>query len=173
MNQNNPEIKHLESKQGRTHVGFVWLFKDGFPRKFVYRNPTWYLKQPVLNGCLVKQPFPIERFGIIQLKQPFINRCFRFQVNQISPNSQESFFFTPIVSSLPLDVGPVSGHKSCSSNLASQPAPRKKKVGNVATENVSCSLGWKQIYWLLWGPLWLYGSLFRSLCTWVVKKNIP
>ena len=26
------------------------------------------------------QPFPKQRSGIIQLKQPFINRCFRFQV---------------------------------------------------------------------------------------------
>ena len=28
----------------------------------------------------MKQPFPIQRFGIIQLKQPFINGCLGFQV---------------------------------------------------------------------------------------------
>ena len=32
--------------------------------------PTSSSKQPISNGCLVKQPFPIFRFWIIQLKQP-------------------------------------------------------------------------------------------------------
>ena len=41
---------------------------------------AWNPKHPVLNGCLVKQPFSITRFGIIQLKQPFINGCLGFQV---------------------------------------------------------------------------------------------
>ena len=40
----------------------------------------WTPKQPVLNGRLVKQPFSKQRFGVIQLKLPFINGCFRFQV---------------------------------------------------------------------------------------------
>ena len=57
---------------------------DGKQRKGIrvrYIICTWYPKQQVLNGCLVKQPFPKQRSGIIQLKQLFINRCFRFQVH--------------------------------------------------------------------------------------------
>ena len=41
---------------------------------------TWNSKQPVFsNGCLViSNHFLMQRFGIIQLKQPFMNGCFMF-----------------------------------------------------------------------------------------------
>ncbi len=47
---------------------------------------SWNPKQLLKNGCLVKQPFPMQRFGIIQLKQPFINGCLEFQVTIIPPH---------------------------------------------------------------------------------------
>lgn len=45
-------------------------------RKYIYIYiASWYPKQPNFNGCLVKQPFLMWRFWIIQLKQPIENRC--------------------------------------------------------------------------------------------------
>ena len=52
---------------------------------------TWNPKQPFINRCLVKQPFPMQRLGIIQLKQPFINGCLGFQVPTIWLGSPCSF----------------------------------------------------------------------------------
>ena len=54
---------------------------DGAVKVTTQQIYTWNLKQPFINGCLVKQPFSIIlRFGIIPLKQPFINGCLGFQV---------------------------------------------------------------------------------------------
>ena len=55
--------------------------RKGIRVRYIICTWYWYPKQPVLNGCLVKQPFPKQRSGIIQLKQPSINRCFMFQVH--------------------------------------------------------------------------------------------
>ena len=41
------------------------------PSRFKVMITTWNSKQPVFNGRLLKQQFPIERFGNTQLKQPF------------------------------------------------------------------------------------------------------
>ena len=57
------------------NISFPWMLWD----IYVYIN-TWKSKQPLFNGCFVKQSFFMERFGIIQLKQPFINGCLGFQV---------------------------------------------------------------------------------------------
>lgn len=49
----------------------------------VWSIVTIYIYRPgtlnSLNGCLVKQPFPMDRFGIIQLKQLFKNGCLGYQ----------------------------------------------------------------------------------------------
>ena len=50
-----------------------------FQKENINIIPTWNPKQPFINRCLVKQPFPMQRLGIIQLKQPFINGCLGFQ----------------------------------------------------------------------------------------------
>ena len=39
---------------------------------------TWNPKQPVFNGCLVKDPFFMWWFGALQLKQPLERGCFRY-----------------------------------------------------------------------------------------------
>ena len=41
------------------------------PHKVYIYIHTWSPKHPMFSGCLVKQPSPKQRFGIIQLKQPF------------------------------------------------------------------------------------------------------
>ena len=40
---------------------------------------SWNSKQPVLNGCLVKQPFPVYRFGTTQLKHALKHGCLGYQ----------------------------------------------------------------------------------------------
>ena len=58
---------------------------------------TWNPKQPFINAWLVKQPFSIQRFGIIQLKHPFINGCLGFQVVpwSLTPKIYEDFQIYP------------------------------------------------------------------------------
>ena len=85
------------------------------PWKLIY---SWYPKQPFLNGCLVKQQFFMQWFGIIQWKHPFINRCFRFQV--------EIWWLVPMKFSFskgPLLRGHVrfSGGTTCRAHVCTQP----------------------------------------------------
>ena len=51
------------------------------------RFNSWNPKQPVLNGCLVKQPFPKSRFGIIQLNQPL--KIWLFRVPYVGMNPKQ------------------------------------------------------------------------------------
>ena len=48
----------------------IWVSHRGCLQ---FNTWVWNPKELFVNGCLVKQPFSIQRFGIIQLKQPFIN----------------------------------------------------------------------------------------------------
>jgi len=59
---------------------FTWMFMVEQPFYYVMIGKT---RETNMShnycGCGLNQLPSWERFGIIQLKQPFINRCFRFQ----------------------------------------------------------------------------------------------
>ena len=69
----------------RKAIPFAWRNWSFPPLTCLYH--TWYPKQAVLNGW--NWLFPtisyIKLWSIIQLKQPFIKRCFRFQVGILGP----------------------------------------------------------------------------------------
>ena len=48
----------------------IWVCHRGCLQ---FNTWVWNPKELFVNRCLMKQPFSIQRFGIIQLKQPFKN----------------------------------------------------------------------------------------------------
>ena len=97
----NGELWIFEQQEHQAKLSHLsnssWRWKS-LNLDFMY---VWDSKQPVLNGCLVTQPFPMWRFGkimknpIVQLKEPFldgwdsrwwfIHRCIPYTSKKSSP----------------------------------------------------------------------------------------